>query len=489
MVSQLIFDETKDYFSQLDMINSYFPELDLISLRDQVDASLKSRGFYINDYALSNLIIHIAIFVERSLNGFDAAPPSVGPAHAADEGDEEARRGILEAVEEICTVIERTYGIAVAPSDREAVYLMLFANLIRQDDYAMDDPEHRRAFEVLQVIAQRVNDAFSLDLSDRDFTLRFALHLANLFSRVNLNMQLRNPQLVEIKNGQPFIYDVAVYIADVIKTETGLDLAEDEIAYIALHVGCLIEEQRTSAHKLRALFVCARHGANSPDRIEAFFRELDRMLVVDSVVSSIEAAGALDRYDLIISTHPLSGFLPIPVVQISSFLGQRDARLIEERVNALCRTRERAELNGSMRTFFREDLFSIEPDVADWRDAIRLMGGRLVEEGYAFEDYCERLSEREEISSSAYCDIAMPHPLDMDAHRTAVSVALFPRGLEWQGTTVHAVLMLAIKRDDRAFFLKLFNYIAGVLVIPGAMRSISRATDYRQFLEALLSYV
>lgn len=490
LVSQLIFDETKDYFSQLDLINRYFPGLDLHSLRNQIDTSLKTRGFYINDYALSDLIIHVAIFIERTLNGFDPIPFALRRIQDTEEDDDRAASDELtEAVKEICGAIERTYGISVVPSDREAMYLMLSANLIHTRTYALESPEHQQVLNVLKVIIERVRDTFSLDFSDCDFMLRFSLHLVNLFSRSSLDMQLRNPQLAGIKNGQPFMYDVAVFVADIIKTETGHDINEDEIAYIALHVGCLIEEQRTNAHKLHAVLVCAQHNATSAARIEAFSHAVEHVLVIDAVVSSIEGIEVPDRCDLVVSTLPLPGYASKPVVQISTFLVQRDARLIEERVDAIRRNRERAELNRSMRSFFSQEFFMIEPEVSDWHDAIQLMGGRLVDEGYAFEDFCERLVEREEMSSSAYCDIALPHPVDMDARRTVVSVALFPRGLSWQGTTVHAVLMLAIRRDDRAFFSELFEHIAGVLTIPGAMRSIARAHDYPQFLEALLSYV
>lgn len=490
LVSQLIFDETRDYFSQLDMINRYFPGLDLRSLRAQIDTSLKSRGFYINDYALSNLIIHIAIFVERTLNGFDSIPPVLRQIPCSEsEDDRMVSHELACAVEEICGAIERAYSITVASSDREAVHLMLSANLIHSRAYELDNPEHRRVLDLIKVIVERVHDAFSLDFSDRDFMLRFSLHLVNLLARSSLNMQLRNPQLGAIKNGQPFMYDVAVFVADIIRGETGHDINEDEIAYIALHVGCLIEEQRTNAHKLHAVLVCAQHNATSAEHIEAFSRAVEHVLVIDTVTSSIEGVEVPDRCDLIVSTLPLPGYASKPVVQISTFLVQRDARLIEERVEAIRRNRERAELNRNMRTFFSQEFFTIEPEVSDWRDVLQLMGGRLVDEGYAFEDFCERLLEREEMSSSAYCDIALPHPVDMDAKRTVVSVALFPRGISWQGTTVHAVLMLAIRRDDRAFFSELFEHIAGVLTIPGAMRSIARARDYTQFLETLLSYV
>lgn len=490
MVGQLIFDETKGYFSQLDLINRYFPSLDLKSLHADIDTSLKRHGFFVNDYALSNLIIHIAIFVERTLNGFDPVPMSVNRVTVPlDSANQELVQSLYEAVEEICTGIEHIYSVEVADADREAVMLMLSANLISSDSYTLSNPEHQRAFEVLEIIAERVSELFSLDFSNREFMLRFSLHLANLFSRTRLGVLLRNPQLTEIKNSQPFIYDVAVFTADIIRNETGLDINEDEIAYIALHVGCLIEEQRSSAHKLHAALICAQHGVYNAERIDTFANEINRTVIIETVAHSLESLGDLSRFDIVITSLPLVEYCSIPTVQISAFFTQRDAQVIEDRARAIRRTRKRTKLEQGMRAFFPQEFFSIEPDVSDWREVINLMGNRLIKEGYAFEDFCIRLLEREDMSSSAYSDIAMPHPVDMDAKRTAVSVALFPHGIDWQGTCVHAVIMLAIKRDDRAFFSELFNYIAGVLTIPGAIKSVARATDYQQFLETFLSYV
>ena len=482
MVNQLIFDETKDFYSQIDLINRYFPSLDLSRLQERIDACLKHRGFYINGYALSSLIVHIAIFVERTSNGFESVPTTVKEARPAGI---EIRKGLDEVTDEICAAIEDLFSVHVSDVDRDAVRLMLGANLIHTNRFEPSDPEHRRARELLNTVVDRVRDQFGLNLLDGEFELRFSLHLANMLSRVRCGMLLRNPQLEAIKSSQPFIYDVAVFVADVIATETGVSVNEDEIAYIALHVGCLVEEQRTNADKLHALVVCTRHNAYQT-HIDSFLDALDACVVVEGIVPTIESVGIISRVDLVISAVPLSGYCPVPVVNISPFFSKKDILLTRERVEALLKARLRTDLERSMRTFFTEDFFSIEPKVADWRDAICKMSAPLIEGGYAFEDFTERLLEREEISASAYCDIAMPHPLDMDAKRTAVSVALFPRGLAWNNATVHAVIMLAITRDDRAFFGELFNYISGVLLKPGAVRTISRAKSYQEFQDALL---
>ena len=117
------------------------------------------------------------------------------------------------------------------------------------------------------------------------------------------------------------------------------------------------------------------------------------------------------------------------------------------------------------------------------------MSESLIAGGYAFADFSVRLLERERMASSVYGDIAMPHPVDMDACRTAVSVALFPRGIVWNGSTVYLVVMLAIRREDRAFFHDIFEHIATILATHGSARTIARAQDYEAFIEALLSYI
>ncbi|MBM6942863.1 helix-turn-helix domain-containing protein [Collinsella intestinalis] len=72
VISDLLFGETRDFFNQLELVNVYFPDIDIKELRAAIDERLKREGFFINGYSLSNLILHIAIALERCLNRFPA---------------------------------------------------------------------------------------------------------------------------------------------------------------------------------------------------------------------------------------------------------------------------------------------------------------------------------------------------------------------------------------------------------------------------------
>ena len=85
-------------------------------------------------------------------------------------------------------------------------------------------------------------------------------------------------------------------------------------------------------------------------------------------------------------------------------------------------------------------------------------------------------------------DIALPHPIDMDAIQTAVAVSLHPEPISWMGEPVHAVFMLCVTREDRSFFREVFEFVAHVLNDPTSVRTVSRARTFDEFVETLLRY-
>lgn len=486
LVNSLIFDETKEFFNQIDLVNQYFPELDLQVLRDRVEGVLKEHGYFINDYALSNLILHIAISVERARNGFPSHATALGVT--GEEMGVEERSEIAALTREIQRIVEDGYDLTLSDADLESFGLMLSANLVHPDHLELSSPEYRIAADLFEIIRERVANDFDLDFSNKEFSLRFTLHLANMLSRSRFGVPLRNPQLASIKNGYPFIYDVAVSIADTVRAKTGEMVGEDEMAYIALHVGCLVEEQRSSADKLHGVLVSLRRNSAGASHIKQFSEQLSNVLVVDGVVPSVDALSDSSGIDLLISDTPIAGFGAIPTVQISPFFNDRDVRVVSERVESIRRQRARQSIKHDLETFFHGDLLFIDAPFADRDEAISVMGERLVESGYAFEDFTQRLFDREAVSASAYQDIALPHPLDMDAKRTAVAVSLHPRGLSWGNSTVYAVFMLAIRREDRTLFHEIFDFIARVLMEPGAIRTIAKAGTFEEFVDLLLEY-
>ncbi len=83
----------------------------------------------------------------------------------------------------------------------------------------------------------RAAEDYRVDLVDETFVLRLALHVQNLLRRAEESALTRNPLTRSLKTTYPMIFEVAVSIASGLHDRLGTPIHDDEIAYIAMHVG------------------------------------------------------------------------------------------------------------------------------------------------------------------------------------------------------------------------------------------------------------
>ena len=70
---------------------------------------------------------------------------------------------------------------------------------------------------------------------------RFILKPA--INRFRYGMNLRNPMLDSIKANYPVAFEAGVIAGMVLKEEMGLEIHENEIGYLALHIGAAMERR------------------------------------------------------------------------------------------------------------------------------------------------------------------------------------------------------------------------------------------------------
>ena len=129
---------------------------------------------------------------------------------------------------------------------------------------------------------------FLVDIVHEDFILRLALHVQNLQHRAREQAWSRNPLTRSLKSTYPMIFEVAVFIASGLQERLGIPLLDDEIAYIAMHVGGRLERSRRADQLLTATIVC-------PGYYE--LHELLRSSVDRSLGQAIEVVGVETRVD------------------------------------------------------------------------------------------------------------------------------------------------------------------------------------------------
>ena len=84
-----------------------------------------------------------------------------------------------------------------------------------------------------------------------DETLKIAmfLHLKAMFNRLQHQIHLENPMKRMVREELVYEFEVATYVARLIKEEFHADLGEDEICDIALYLGASLERERAMRNR------------------------------------------------------------------------------------------------------------------------------------------------------------------------------------------------------------------------------------------------
>jgi lichenan operon transcriptional antiterminator len=487
MISKLINEDARESFLSIRLIQDYLPHYDLAEVREIVFSCLRKHRYFMDDFSMMNLILHIAITMER--HGLCRAD--------IDRGQEEQGTFINAHIRTIMTDIAEglhaKFDMEFTRREIDDFSLLVMASVIKDSADKiqaenLDEAVGEDVMCLVRMIQQKTGEWFNITLTDPDFTVRFTLHVRNLLIRLENNIRLRNPQASVIKNMYPFIYDVSVYIASIITEETGRVLSEDEISYIALHLGVLIEENNNVKNKVKAILVNPQYFYSSMKLVEKISQVFEDNLLVAGIAALEDELEKYSDYDLIISTIPLAGFPGTSFAQISRHLNNRDILTVYGKIADILKMRIKAKMKARLKQIFREELFYANPGFKDQNDAITVMAGDLAKGGYVDANFREKLFQREKVSSSAYTNIAMPHPLEMCALASVVGVSLHPHGIIWNNTKVNIVFLLAINTRDRLFFKDIFDFITEIISDEHNLKVILEAKTFDRFIDILVSF-
>src|SRR6478609_8807098 len=244
-------------------------------------AELGALGYFVNEIGIGDVVMHIAIAADRVAQdrGLDGVVADASASHA-----------------EVAAILARLstarLGVELGAGDLQHLASLVLTRVVAPGATAPKMHVRERLDpEVEQAVRDVVGDAaseFLVDIVHEDFILRLALHVQNLRLRAREQAWSRNPLTRSLKASYPMIFELAVYIANGLHESLGIPLLDDEIAYIAMHVGGRLERSRRADQLLTATIVC-------PGYYE--LHELLRSSVDRSLGQAVEVVGVETRVD------------------------------------------------------------------------------------------------------------------------------------------------------------------------------------------------
>ncbi|SEM89962.1 BglG family transcription antiterminator [Cryobacterium luteum] len=485
LLGRMFREESKRGVLELAAISREFDSHQLGAFKTDLLAHLATSGYFINEFGTDGVLLHLAIAVDRARKLRPAASPTppAGPPPAG------ARQ---ELARTLAGLITTHFDVALEAAELDYLAVLLRTRVLapghdlpaRATASAFARPED---LAVVRRIVARASAEYLVDLTDEDFIARLTLHVRNLIDRAGQSSFSRNPLARSMKTSYPMTYELAVYIASELQRHEQILINDDEIAYIAMHVGAHLEQQQRQEQPVRTVLVCPNYydlQAVLRGRIEGTLgTDLDVVGVITRADVDWERLDAPLVLTTIEPPRPVDGALVI-----HPFLTEVDVSNIRQFVSRMRRSGRLTLIKDELLRFFDAGLFLRNFYPGDAAAMIRALGERMREHGIITQAYVDGALARERMSSTAFTDnLAVPHAMEMTALRTSIAIVLNDVPMDWGENRVTVVAMIAFSAAGRSSFQVVFDQFVEVFADrKDVQRLVHRSPDFASFIDELV---
>lgn len=199
-------------------------------------------------------------------------------------------------------------------------------------DRLFDDKLLDLTYQLVEIAAKILN----LELTnDQELIYGLALHLKPTLNRIKYDLNIENQLVADIKEKYPQIYRASKIAAGVIQTEIFGEISEEEIGFIAMHIGAAVERKNIKSklnNKLRVALVCSTGIGTTKILAERLKNEFPNLKIIDTYsYHDIKAESFENNLELIISTINLPE-IGINNLQVNPLLKEADIKNIENSI-------------------------------------------------------------------------------------------------------------------------------------------------------------
>lgn len=462
-------------------IQTLFTKVRLESLKRIIRLAENRFHFVLTDISFDELLIQLAILITRVQMGCVTEPEE--KKKQASEGRKAwfVSRYILEQIYE---------QLDVEIPESEITFLMTCLLAVRyqipmtkEKDREKTRAREPQMFDDIMSLLQEVDEQYQLQLEE-DSELACALfdHLECMVHRFQSMMYLENPILDAVKKEMFYEYEIASYLISKFGQKYGLETTEDEIGYVSFHIGAAIERARQKMKKNLSVTIICMTGIGTSQFVSMKLKRLFPEIEIKQIISGNQADSLEpEAQDFVISTVPIykEG---IEVLHVSSVLSETDIQRIRKYIQK--KTSHLQEENTEyfyLKKFLNSSISIMNCDLKSKEEVIKLLGGRMISEGYVDEGYIQSVFEREELSETSVGSlVAIPHAFEGHIRKQGIGFMTLQKPIIWGSEKVQIVFMLALDAKVENNFQRIFS---DVLDLTRNIKDVEQVLRAKKFSE------
>ena len=478
LINYLINEEIDENFKSLGDIDELVEGIDTIRVQHIIDTSIEQFGYYVDTNYTFNMTLNVIIALYRMKNNLHIDEDI--ETSVSSDSDE------YRIAEMICDQYSNHSYINVREEDVRYIASLLSGQLRRRDNKEQPEPIISNEFiNEIDVLLMETFSYFMIEASYSDLLYPFALHIDAMLKRIRNNQIIINDLLGNIKKNSPFIYEVAIYFANKVNQKYNVRMPDEEIGFVSVHLGFVINNSIQKFNKVKILLLCNDyHNILNTITTKIMSKHSDYVDIIPYDISFNPIRTDFD-VDLIISTKMIN-VVGKKLIIITPFYSIVDSIQVDDAINEVLASKEKSYRNLLLSSFFHEDLFFKTDRFQNKEEVINFMGQKIIDFGLTDDRFIQSVQEREKISSTCFFDtFAIPHAIDVFSNKSMFCILTSEKGIMWDDTKIHIVLMLAVHLDDRKEFVNIYNGIIKALWDKDKTDRLINANTLAEFIEVL----
>lgn len=336
--------------------------------------------------------------------------------------------------------------------------------------------------KAIKEFCRDLNIATSINLShDKVFEECLFNHISNLYKRADLGINQYEITAGEIKLKYPFPFELGKIAKKTIEKNLNMEISEDEVENIALHIGGALEriDKRDEKKVYKTIIVCTSGVGTSmliKSKLENIFKgKLEIIKVIPSYL--IDYINVLD-IDFVISTVEVN-LENVNVIKVSPMLTDKEIKLIEKYIET-----ENVYIDLDIQNLFSRELFFKDIKAETRSQVIDIMSKKLVEKGYIDDTMRQSYFERETIATTEIGNmVAIPHGAKGEVYENKVAIGILKEPISWEVGKVRLIIMLALDKEKILDYEEVFSKIYKRVDSIAKVISICENKSYEKFIK------
>ncbi|EIA3843371.1 BglG family transcription antiterminator [Listeria monocytogenes] len=449
-------------------------------LQNIVKEVLAQESITTNQYSMMNIVLHYAISIVRIQQGntLIETQKTLIRKHSKE----------YEISKKIAKILSEEYQIHFSEAETKQLGLLYVGLQNEQSANAnhgeLDQFVDKKIIDALKIVLANVEETYLIDLQNEQLFIKLAIHVQSLYYRSRYKAYTRNLSLFDIKTSYPVTFDIAVYISSLLQEKLAIDFNEDEISFIALHIGSFLESENRDYIRLEiGLLVDDYHDlrTNMLKKLRARFEN-------EATIELIENEDYEENFDIILTTNRDVALEKAGSIFIHPLLTTKDIKKITSRIQTKKKILENNIRGQQIDRYIVRSLYSNQIDPSELTPAkIReQMISKMEKQNFVTPEFKEKVEKREQMAPTSFpSGIAIPHSIKNDALQSGVSIMTLQEPIYWNDVKVKIIALVAISKKDATEFNDFFEKFVEIVSEPINTKRLSMVESFEEFIRKL----